>query len=313
MKRVLEISTRGIRLHLKDAQLLIRKDEETLATVPVEDVGVVILDSTGISISSGALKALSSHGAVVLSCDDSHHPVGLFLPLQANSLHGERLRFQVSASAPFGKNVWGHIIRAKIVNQARNLSPIPERKRLLQLAASVKSGDSGHCESQASRIYWGVVFRDLPGVPSSFRRQREGPPPNGLLNYGYAVIRAAIARALCGAGLHPGLGIHHRNRYNPFCLADDLMEPFRPFVDSAVRDTVTAGETTVTKNAKSLLIGVLKRQVNMSGKSVSVELAIERAAQSLAKAYESHVKRGTPATRAARALLLPETIIDQGS
>ncbi len=305
MKRMIEIGTRGIGIHLKNRRLVICRQDEELTQVPVEDIGIVVLDSSGITISTGALKALLESGAVILACDDTHHPVGLFQPLQGNSLHGERIRLQANMSAPLKKNLWARLVRQKIVNQAAVLPPGPPRERVLALAASVKSGDAGHCESQASRIYWAHVFADLPGVDHPFRRHRNGPPPNAILNYGYAVVRASIARAICSAGLHAGLGIHHRNRYNSFCLADDLIEPYRPFVDLVTREIVLAGVQEVNKESKSMLLGLLTRQVAVNDKSLALDLAVEKTAASLAKAIVACVKERRAAPVAADMLLLP--------
>lgn len=301
---MIEISTRGTRLFLDAGRLVIHREEEDLARIPLEDLGVVVLDSTGVSISSGALKALADAGCAVLACDDTHHPNGLFLPLSANSLHGERVQIQADAGIPLRKNLWARIVQRKILNQAQVCSGAIE-KGLIGLAAKVRSGDPGNCEAQAARLYWAQIFRGIPTIEQPFRRYREGPPPNGLLNYGYALIRALIARNVCAAGLHPALGLHHRNRYNAFTLADDLMEPFRPVVDGRVADLVRGGIASVHKESKQALLEILTAQVEMEGQSVSVELAAERAAASLAKALVAAVKEGESAPAAAEHLCLP--------
>ena len=304
MKRTIEISTRGTRLFLDAGRLVVHRDEEDLARIPLEDLGVVVLDSTGVSISSGALKALAEAGCAVLACDDTHHPNGLFLPLAANSLHGERIQLQADAGIPLRKNLWARIVQRKILNQALICSGAIERG-LIGLSAKVRSGDPGNCEAQAARLYWAQIFRGVDTIEQPFHRFREGPPPNGLLNYGYALIRALVARSLCAAGLHPALGLHHRNRYNAFALADDLMEPFRPVVDGVVLGLVRSGVASVHKESKQALLEILTAQVEVEGQSVSVELAAERAASGLAKALVAAVKDGDAAPIAAEHLCLP--------
>ena len=235
MKRTIEIATRGTRLTLENSRIQVIRDDETLASIPAEDLGMIILSSTGISLSSGVLKALGEAGAAVLACDDSHHPCGLFLPMDANTLHSERARLQAELSAPMRKNLWARIVRAKVRNQASLLRDDGARNKLKSLVEQVRSGDEGNVESEAARIYWSKLFADHRAVlPTPFLRNRDGAPPNNLLNYGYTVLRAATARSLCAAGLHPAVGLHHRNRYSGFCLADDVMEPYRPFVDRLV-------------------------------------------------------------------------------
>lgn len=307
MKRLIEISTHGTHLFLKDQRLVVHRDEEDLARIPLEDIGVVVVDSCGVSISSGALKALAEHGATLLACDDSHHPNGLFLPLNANSLHGERIRFQAEASEPLRKNLWARIVRRKILNQAA-IGGEPAAGGLIRLAERVRSGDAGHCESQAARLYWKHFFKTILDLSGSFRRHRHGAPPNALFNFGYAIIRASVARALCGAGLHPGLGIHHRSRYNGYCLADDLMEPFRPFVDRVVHQVVRSGCRDVNKESKRELLEALTTQVSLDKEQCSLDLAAERSAASLAAAFTAAAKDRIPAPKAAELLRLPEPL-----
>lgn len=312
MKRIIEIGTRGTQLFLERRRLVVRRDEEDLARIPLEDIGVVVVDSTGVTISSGALKALAEHGATLLACDDTHHPNGLFLPLVSNSLHGERIRHQAEASAPLKKNLWAAIVRRKILNQSHMVQE-PLKGGLIRLAERVKSGDSGHCESQAARSYWKGFFEGINGIETPFRRNRDGAPPNNLLNYGYAVMRAAVARALCGAGLHPGLGIHHRNRYNGYCLADDLLEPFRPFVDRMVRRYAGKGRVEMDKDLKMDLIKVLTEQVCVGKETISIELAVERSAASLAQSFVASGKNGISAPKAVTRLILPAPLTKKPS
>jgi len=304
MKRTIEISSRDIRLSLKEQRLVLQREEEVIARIPIEDIGVVVLDSTGISISSGALKALADAGSALLACDDSHHPNGIFLPIAANTLHGERVQLQARMSEPLRKSLWAYIIRCKILNQA-DAAPGVAQQRLLHLAASVKSGDTSNCESQAARVYWSSFFDDIPGIEKPFLRHRDGPCPNHMLNYGYAIIRASIARAICAAGLHPALGIFHRNRTNGFSLVDDIMEPYRPIVDLRVHQLVRAGSRQIDKEVKSRLIAILSDQIEIGGESCSISLAAERTASSLAKCITAYVKEGIQTQQASFMLQLP--------
>jgi CRISPR-associated protein Cas1 len=306
MKRTIEISSRGTRLTLENSRIQVQQEEDTLASIPAEDLGMIILSSTGISLSSGVLKALGEAGGAVLACDDSYHPCGMFLPMAANALHSERARQQADISVPMRKNLWARIVRAKIRNQASLLRDEAALKRLDLLLAQVRSGDERNAEGEAARVYWSRLFADHRLVlPAPFRRDRDGAPPNNLLNYGYAVLRAATARALCVAGLHPAVGLHHRNRYSGFCLADDLMEPFRPFVDRRVTFLAAESRFEINKEVKSHLIGVLSHDVEMPDGKHTLANALEASASSLAIAIERQVKGGAPAPEAAESLVLP--------
>ena len=305
MKRTISVSSRGTRLALRNSRVMVQKEDAILAETPIEDLGLVVLETTGVSISSGVITALGSAGGALLACDDTFHPCGMYLPMDANSLYSERVRLQACMSAPLKKNLWAHIIRAKIKNQAAVLGPAAG-KPLLRLAEKTRSGDAGATEGQASRIYWPLVFASCEAITQHpFRRRREGKPPNNLLNYCYAVLRAATARALCVAGLQPVMGLHHQNRYSGFCLADDVMEPFRPVADAVVRDIVAAGSLAIDKEVKKQLIGVLMRDVVIDGERTALWVALERTGSSLAKAIEAQVKHGASAPEAARLLVLP--------
>ncbi|MHB8078898.1 MAG: type II CRISPR-associated endonuclease Cas1 [Candidatus Krumholzibacteriia bacterium] len=307
MKRTIEVSTRGTQLLVEQSRIQVRRDGEILASIPAAELSMVILGSTGVTVSSGVLQALGSTGGALLACDEALLPCGLFLPMDANTLHSERARLQAGVSAPMRKNLWGRLVRAKILGQAAMLDGGPAKTRLLALADRVRSGDEGNAEGEAARIYWPLVFAahaDMVSQP--FRRNREGLPPNNLLNYGYTILRAATARALCAAGLHPAVGLHHRNRYSGFCLADDLMEPFRPTLDQVVLGLVGTGCQAIDKDAKQALIGVLTRPVLLKGECCALGDALERTASSLAIAIERQVKGKESAPQAAEALLVPE-------
>ncbi len=306
MKRTIEISSRGTRLTLENSRIQVTREDETLASIPSEDLGMIILSSTGISVSSGVLKALGETGAAMLACDDSYHPCGLFLPMAANALHSERARLQAEMSAPMRKNLWARIVRAKVRNQAALLRDEAARKRLLALVDQVRSGDEGNVESEAARVYWSRLFADHRSIlPAPFRRDRDGAPPNNLLNYGYTVLRAATARSLCAAGLQPAVGLHHRNRYSGFCLADDVMEPYRPFVDRLVTFIAAESRFEIDKDVKGLLVGVLGNDVMLPDGTYSLMNALDKTASSLAIAIERQVKDGETAPISSDALILP--------
>jgi len=195
---------------------------------PIEDIGIIILDHPQITITHQLLIALQANKVVVVSCDEKHMPHSLTLPMVGHSEQTKRYRIQQSASNPLTKNLWAQTIVAKVKNQAAVLETYGyESNRLKVLVKRIQSGDPENIEGQAAAYYWSQLFDD-------FTRSQDGEGPNPMLNYGYAIVRAMVARALVSSGLHPSFGIHHRNKYNPYCLADDIMEPFRPFVDLVV-------------------------------------------------------------------------------
>lgn len=229
LKRTLFFSNR-CRLSLKDKQMLIEiKDSGQTRSAPVEDLGFVVLEHQQISISMPLLDELVKNNTAVVFCDSSHHPASMLLNLNGHHLQQELFSRQINAGITLKKKLWKQTVEAKIRNQAGVLRKIgKEYKSVAWHASCVKSGDADNREGSAARIYWPLMFG------REFYRERFGHPPNNMLNYGYAVLRAAVARALAGSGLLATLGIHHHNRYNAFCLADDIMEPYRPFVDEMV-------------------------------------------------------------------------------
>jgi CRISPR-associated protein Cas1 len=285
IKRTIEISTRGVFLSVELGQLIIRQDGMELQRVPIEDIGVLVVASTGVTYTHAVITRLLGAGAVIVACDDQHLPCGLLLP-QDNSLQTQRLSAQVKAAKPLAKQLWRQIVRAKIAHQAEMLDDAPAvRKALQAMAARVRSGDPDNLEAQASRRYWQAL------LGPDFRRDKDGPPPNNLLNYGYMALRAAVARALAGAGLHPGLGLHHHNRSNTFCLADDMMEPLRPLVDRRVRAIRRAGGNEVDKETRRELLGVLTETVALGDAAGPVMVALERMVASLVRCFEGQSKR----------------------
>jgi len=286
IKRTIEISQGPAHLALRDDQLVIKRRGDCLATVPCEDIGVLVIDERATTYTHGLLARLLEFGAVVVICGRDHHPAGLLLPVAANTLQTERLRTQIEAKRPLCKRLWQQIVRCKIRHQAANLGPEhPVSRKLYALLAEVRSGDPTNVEAQAGRLYWPAMFND-----TDFRRRPDGAPPNNLLNYGYAVMRAAVARAICAAGLHPSIGLQHRNRYNAFCLADDLLEPFRPMVDRRVRALHAEGEAAVTRRAKAELLAILAEPITLAGQTGPLMVGLHRMLASLCRCYQGQQK-----------------------
>lgn len=265
--------------------------ESVVKRVPIEDIGVVILDHKQISITQGALGALLDNNVAVITCDNSRMPSGLMLPLSANTTQSERFRHQIEASQPLKKQLWQQTVQAKILNQ----SSVLYRQRGVDCgnmdawAKQVKSGDSDNLEGRAAAYYWQNLFGNIKG----FRRDREGIPPNNLLNYGYAILRAVVARSLVGSGLLPTLGIHHHNRYNAYCLADDIMEPYRPYVDCLVADIVRKQGCIMelTRDMKAQLLTIPVLDVVISGRRSPLMIAVAQTTASLCKCYLGELRK----------------------
>ena len=266
-----------------------KKDNEI--TKPVEDIGLVVLDNKQITITSGLLEALLENNCAVITCDSKSMPVGLFLPLYGNTTQNERFRYQLDASEPLKKQLWQQTIKAKIYNQAAVLEVClrDKHKCMTQWANDVRSGDPDNLEARAAAYYWKTLFYDIPG----FTRDREGVCPNNLLNYGYAILRAVVARALVGSGLLPTLGIHHHNKYNAYCLADDIMEPYRPYVDELVFNIFKkkGNEILLTKDIKAQLLTIPTLEVVVSGKRSPLMIAVGQTTASLFKCFNGELRK----------------------
>ncbi|MDF1698015.1 MAG: type II CRISPR-associated endonuclease Cas1 [Saprospiraceae bacterium] len=277
-------------LKLKNRQLEIQviDQEETREFVrPIEDIGVILLDNSQITITHNAIKALQNNKTAIISCDEHHMPNSLMLPLQGHTEQSERFRYQIDASIPLKKNLWQQTVIAKIQNQASVLECLGKSsKRLSILSQRVQSGDSENIEAQAAAYYWKHYLDD-------FIRDRYGEPPNNLLNYGYAIVRSMVARAIVASGLHPTLGIHHKNKYNAYCLADDIMEPFRPFVDLIAFDLYEhLGETSfLSKEAKNKLLAVATVDSFFGKKKRPLMVGLTLTTASLAQCYMGKKRR----------------------
>lgn len=293
-------------LSLKNAQLVIKLPEvekndtqpesfkvQTQVTKPIEDIGGVVLDNQRITITTGAIEALLENNCAIITCDHRSMPVGLMLPLSGNTTQSERFRDQIDASLPLKKQLWQQTIQSKISNQASVLSSCrgAEVGCLRAWARDVRSGDPDNFEGRAAAYYW----RNLFGMHiENFTRDREGVPPNNALNYGYAILRAIVARALVSSGMLPTLGIHHHNRYNAYCLADDIMEPYRPYVDEYVfrliqKHGLPSEELPKAWKAELLLIPTL--DVVIGGKKSPLMVGVSQTTASLYKCFSGEMRK----------------------
>ena len=279
-------------LSLKDRQLVIRLlDNNQSVTRPIEDIGVVIIDNKQITLTSGLIEALLGNNCALITCDSSHLPVGLMLPLCGNTTQSERFRHQLSASLPLKKQLWQQTISQKIANQAQVLKECfgVEVGNMLSWSKNVKSGDSDNLEARAAAYYWRNMFDD----EDVFIRDREGEPPNNLLNYGYSILRAIVARGLVGSGLLPTLGIYHHNRYNAYCLADDIMEPYRPYVDELVVNIRKEFDDTdfLDKEIKQRLLSIPTIEVRINNHRRPLMVAVTETTASLYKCFSGELRK----------------------
>lgn len=278
-------------LHSRLEQIQIRFPEQTdHHTVPIEDIGVVVLDHPQIMVSHSLIAKLLQNNVALITCNETHHPTGLMLNLDGNTLQSQKFRAQLDASKPLLKQLWQQTIISKIENQATLLKSIGvETGNMIRWASEVRSGDTGNKEARAAVYYWGKLFHKLPW----FKRERFGEPPNHILNYGYAILRAVVARSLVASGLLPTLGIFHRNQYNAYCLADDLMEPYRPFVDRIVYRMVEEDrhELELNKELKAELLQIPVLDVLIDGQKSPLMVAVQRTTASLSRCFEGESRK----------------------
>jgi CRISPR-associated protein Cas1 len=296
IKRTLHFSNPAY-LNLKEKQLQIDLphlkvlgEKESKKTVPIEDIGIIILDHQQITITHGCMAALLENNVALITCNHTHHPIGMLLPLEGHNTQSANFKYQIDASQPLKKQLWQQTIQYKILNQAAVLfeRDIP-CQNMIHWAKSVKSGDPDNYEGRAAAYYWKNVFPKK----IDFFRGREGDPPNNLLNYGYAILRAIVARGLVSSGLLPTLGIHHKNKYNAYCLADDVMEPYRPFVDQIVLKIIDKGENflELTTAIKSQLLGIATVDVSFEKGTSPLMIGIQHTTASLAKCFEGSLRK----------------------
>lgn len=260
-------------------------------TIPIEDIGVVVLDHKQITITQGLMEALLENHCAVITCDKSHLPVGLMLPLAGNTTQNERFRCQLDASLPLKKQLWQQTVQAKIGNQAVVLEKCrgSEVGNMQKWQKEVRSGDPDNLEGRAAAYYWKNMFPEV----EDFTRERDGISPNNLLNYGYAILRAVVARALVASGMLPTLGIHHHNRYNAYCLADDIMEPYRPYVDELVVNYTDENgcPEEITSDIKKVMLSIPVLDVRINGQRSPLMLAAGQSAASLYRCFSGESRK----------------------
>jgi CRISPR-associated protein Cas1 len=267
-------------------EIRMKDDSNFIRTIPIEDIGYVLLENQQISISMPLLNALADNNAAVIVCTDKMMPNAMLMNLDSYSIQGERYRDQLMASEPLKKNLWKQTVEAKIRNQAALLDKLDKDGSLLKpYWQNVKSGDSDNREGVAAKAYWDALFG------GDFIRFRAGDSPNEMLNYGYTVLRAAVARALMGSGLFPAFGIYHRNRYNAFPLADDVMEPYRPFVDEIVFDLYANGETELNKDVKAEILKLLYVDTFFDSIKRPLDVGLSMTTASLSKCFSGDLKK----------------------
>ncbi|MDO6855260.1 type II CRISPR-associated endonuclease Cas1 [Cellulophaga lytica] len=279
-------------LSTKNEQLVVNFPEDTKKnkTIAIEDLGYVVLEHPQITLTNGLLRKLVQNKTAVITCDSQHLPCSLLQPLVGHSEQTERMRHQLNASLPLKKNLWQQTITYKINNQANHL--LQRQKKALKLkrwAKEVKSGDSGNHEAIAAAYYFQSLFSSI----ANFSRNQKGVPPNNLLNYGYAILRAITARALVSSGMLPSVGIFHKNKYNAFCLADDVMEPYRIYVDALVYSLVEAGGniSELNQQLKAQLLSIPALDVYIDGKYSPLMVAMSRTTNSLYECFNGSSRR----------------------
>ena len=295
--RIIDIQDTGAFIHYSNQLLVIKKRDNEESTVPVEEIGVLILANPAATITQQAIAAVCHAKGMVVICGTNHHPAGMFMPVSMHSNSAKNIELQAAVTLPLKKRLWQTIVQAKIRFQSQLLfSQYKDDQGIGKLASGVKSGDPENREAQAAQKYWHLIFAD-----KDFRRNRDGEDQNRFLNYGYTVLRACTARAVCAAGLHPSFGLHHHNQYNPFRLADDIMEPFRPLVDRKVIEILLNNEKTVpfNKELRQKLLEIITDTIMLEGENVSIFQALIRCAVSLLHVYEKKTK----------SLVLPDSLL----
>lgn len=281
--RILDLSQEPVALSVHNDLLMLRREGQEVVTVPLCDLAAVVVSNPQVTYTQAVLARLAQHGAAFVVCDDKHLPTAMVLPLSGHHLQAERFDRQAHATQPTRKRLWQQIVRAKITAQAHLLERLGKGDAgLLDLVPRVRSGDPQNVEAQAARKYWPALFGP------DFRRDFEAENQNRHLNYGYAILRGTVTRALCASGLHPSLGLHHHNRYDAFCLASDLAEPFRPLVDEAVFRWVGqhGPHGPLDPLAKRALLSITESRYNVAGQSRSLFDTLAHVAASLAAVFD---------------------------
>ena len=282
--RIVDVSENGRFIAKKRGFITIKQGDEFFGEVPLDDIGVLMISAFGATCTKEALVSLAERGAVTILCGSKGMPSALVLPVNANFESALRIRVQSQASQPLKKRLWQAIVTAKLKHQSEVLRFFEKQEKANRIelySKQVQSGDSQNREASGARIYWKTLFGD------DFSRNPEGDWPNSLLNYGYALLRACAARAICAAGLNPIFGIHHENSTNPFPLADDVMEPYRPLVDYYVKKILEEDITELNATAKQMISAFLWTDLNLGGETTPLYVAIERLAFSLVNSFKS--------------------------
>jgi CRISPR-associated protein Cas1 len=285
IKRIVEISNPSY-LHLKHKQLLIDQDHELVAQIPIEDIGALVLEHSAISITQPLIIECQKYNVAIIFCDEKHLPYSTILPIaEGNTLHQKILKTQINITEPTRKRLWKQIIIQKINNQAGTLKRFNKpHARLDKLATEVKSGDSTNCEGLAAQYYWKSLFG------SDFIRDQNADGINAVLNYGYTIIRAMVARNICASGLHPSIGLFHHNQYNALCLADDLMEPFRPWIDSIAYELHQANPNiNITIESKTPFLNLISNIVQYEHKKMPMMVSMHYLMASLKRNFIKEV------------------------
>ncbi len=286
IKRIIDISEPAY-LHLKNKQLFIDKDKVTVGKIPIEDIGIIILENSQITLTQASIIACQKNNTAIVFCDERHLPYSLLLPISdGNALHNKVLRSQIEMSKPCKKQLWKQIVHNKIIQQSLTLQKARKNTtQLNRLAKKIKSGDPENIEAQAAKKYWHLLFGD------KFRRNINETGINSLLNYGYSIVRAMTARAVVGSGLHPALGVFHQNQYNGLCLVDDLMEPFRPWIDWLVFNLSTNNPNSnfeVNKQNKSLFLKLPSEMVEFNNKTMPLMVACHYLVSDFKKSFKNN-------------------------
>jgi len=297
-ERVVEVARPEVYLRLENHRLYVEEHGSRIGDVPLQDLAALVLSSPRATLTRGVIDAVTQSGGSIIVCNAEHQPTAMLLPLIGHHAQAQRLIAQAKASLPRKKQVWKQLVQCKIRSQSAVLEAATTKDAgLKEIAKKVRSGDPANVEGWASQRYWPAL------MGASFRRRREGSPPNNALNYGYAILRAATARAIAATGLHPTLGVKHTSRTNPLCLADDLMEPFRPVVDRLVTRLPMAGQKTLNPEQRAELSACITCRIKHEGESRTVSDWLYRAAASLSAVFMNE----------RRDLLLPSGLEDAAS
>ena len=300
INRILEIHDTGARLQVENRCLQVAVSGRPPVSIPLEEVGVLLMGNPAISLTQPVLAELAGQGAAVVVTGEKHMPHAMLLPLGVPATQAETFLAQARAAVPMNKRAWQQVVQAKLKGQSAVLVAIGQSTECIDvLVPQVRSGDPDNVEARAARAYWQKLFADR-----EFTRDPEGPGPNSMLNYGYAVLRAIVARAICSSGLHPALGLHHHNRYDNFCLASDLMEPFRPLVDKTVYGLIKDRTDVVNdlkREDRQALINLFSGRLTVEGAHMTFFHGVSRLTASLADVYREQRSD----------LVLPEQLWDE--